>query len=816
MTKDFSQYSSIIERFRGQVNQSEFEANFTHATKSIAKTERFLLKMEIKRLAQPCTRLIDLRGHVDGECKAYEHDKRTHFLDDIAIKVYQDNVSAYGSYTFGVYEAVNNTENNFRVIYQREKSGDLAPAITKQNKPKVFEKLQYPAKFYQFGNYADRKEERMNFAIPILITLTNDITIEATSSDISVHGCRFKFNEPQKIAVDDVIQIEFTGLTQDFQFGQQSIFEYQVKNLEHEDNIQFIGVQRLLDKPKDGFKQFLAGYIQGNKRRYKINLDNTIAALQARSLEQFTLPKSNELPIFMEASAGEYAPRYALTSNNNQSTYQYWQDELKHNTLHCLVSSSRVERLLRAAKLGRSLTVYSFIHQSKGKSYFYTADEKQLSQDKGFMNQFIGFAASKPSFAVTLLTILSLDKAKAYSPLTLANTLPKKDEYLNLPPSEDIEQRLSRTPYVVVALDITDEQIRQEYAQLSFEDIQTSKLKSFGHIRLTSPPVVDELGINYRNQRIEPRFVYKTPVEVEADGVNWIGKSQDFSVSGLKVHLEKSAVLTKGEIVNVSFPNLQKITSSFELKSLPYEVMRINKKKNILNLRVHVEKHQHIGRAFFKVLIEKNKDKLTKDEYADMNPGLSKALRSIYAHTLNVPSLFIQTSGSRYKIESIGSSSNQLPLLNQMKALSDRPNHYNLYPLLNNQQAISLMSNTLKKLQSGDAPITDTLYISIKHESELIDSAVTTKLASELKTTKLRKMFIDKALNNGRFYCILVKLSRTDEPDMEHLNPELSYIGSYAIHRGKQIEQEIWSVAGVIQCFDITQEVILRHQLLLQ
>ncbi|MFD2167810.1 PilZ domain-containing protein [Thalassotalea euphylliae] len=815
MTKDFSQYIKIIERFRGKVNQSDFEANFQSATQNIAKTDRFLLKMELKRLAQPCTRLIDLRGHVDGECKAFEDDNRVHFIDDIAEKVFKENMAAYGGYTFGVYEAVNNTENNFRVIYQKEKSSTIAAANpSASDSPKILEKLQYPAKFYPFGHYHNRSEERMNFAIAIEVELPNGEALEATSSDISVSGCKFRFHQTQKVAVGDVLKIVFKGLTEEFQFGKDNSFEYEVCNISIEENSQFIGAKRLMSVEKDGFKTFLQGYIQGNKRRYKINLDNTIQAIQSRSLEQFTLPKSNELPVFIQRQGTELLPRYALTSNNNQATYEYWQDETKRSALHFLINADRIERLIRAAKLGKPLTVYSFVHQSQGKSFFYTADEKQLAQDREFMSQFIGFAASKNTFAVTELSILEVNSAHALSPFTVANTLPKKDEYLNLPPSEEVDAIVARLPYIVTALDITDDKVHADYAQLSFKDIDKAKLKSLGHKRSATPIVVDSLGINYRNHRQEARFVYKTPVVVEAEGVKWTGVSQDFSVSGLKVNLDKSAVLSKGEIVNISFPNLQKITSSFDLKSLPYEVMRINKKKNVLNLRVFVEKHQHIGRAFFKVLIEKNKEKLTPDEYADMTPGLAKALRSIYSHVLKVPTLFVQTSGSRYKIESVGGSTPDLPLLTQMRSLSDRPNHFNLYPLLNNQQATSLMSSTLKKLQASDAPITDTLYISIKHDSELIDKAVTTKLASELQTSKLKKMFISNALKSGSFYCVLVKLSRADEPDMDHLNPELSYIGSYAIHRGKQIEQDIWSVAGVIQCFDVTQETVLRHQLL--
>jgi len=133
---------------------------------------------------------------------------------------------------------------------------------------------------------------------------------------------------------------------------------------------------------------------------------------------------------------------------------------------------------------------------------------------------------------------------------------------------------------------------------------------------------------------------------------------------------------------------------------------------------------------------------------------------------------------------------------------------------LNNLQATNLMTSSLKKMQVDDSPISETLYIAINLDNEMVDQAVTTKLSRELESTTLQKMFISRALNRGFFFCVQVKLSRTAEPDMDHLNPELSYISSYAIHRGKQIEQDIWSVSGVIQLLDITQETLIRHELL--
>ncbi|MEW6992132.1 PilZ domain-containing protein [Colwelliaceae bacterium 6441] len=815
MTKDFSKYQAIVDEFRGSVLSKEFETEFAEATKKLPKTERFLLKMELKRLANPCTRLIDLRGHVDGECRPFEHDDRTHYLDDIAIKVFEDACADYNGYTFGVYEAVMNTDNNFRVIYQKEKNQLSTPNVVKRP-AKVFEKTQYPAQLFNFGPYFNRSEERMNFAIPIHIYINDEHILEATSSDVSINGCKFRLNKIENIKVRQLITIRFSGLEGDFQFGKEDKFTYEVRNTQIIDGLQFVGVSRVYSssETKDGFRQFLKGFIQGNKRRYKINLDNSINALQSRSFEQFSLPKSNELPVFMEEVKGRVTPRFALTCHNNQNIYQYWQDEKRQSTLSCLITPERYLRIKKASMLGKSVLVYSFIHVSQGKMYFYTADNIQLDDDAKFMKEFLGFAASKESFAITQLNYVELDTELADSPLTLANTLAKKDEYLNMATPADVKESLSKLMAIVVAKSITTKGILAFYQKLSYEDINTSQLKSFGHKRVNADYDVDDVGINYNNQRQEPRFKYKTSVVIDASGVTSKGISHDFSTSGLKVELEKASVLTKGDIVNITFPQLQKITSSFELKSLPYEVMRVNGSKTVINLRVFVEKHQHIGRTFFKALIQKNREKLTPDEYAMLSPGLAKALRNIYSASLKTIGLMIQTSGSRYKIEAITTNDNNAKILSYCKQLSDRNKLYNLYPILNNLKATSLMNATLKKMQADDAPISDILYIGINPENEMVDQAVTTKLDSELESDTLKKMFIKNALKRGEFFCLQVVVSRTDEPDMQYLSPELNYISSYAIHRGKQLEQEIWSVSGIVQVFDITQEALMRFQLM--
>jgi hypothetical protein len=811
MSIDFSKHQTLINSFRGHVNESDFDTKFPESTKNLSVTESFLLKMELKRLASPCLRSIDLRGLVDGNCRAYEYQGNNHFLDDIAIKTFHENIKLYGAYTFGVYEAVKNTKNNFRVIYQNEKERKGASFI--EPVKKGLEKLQYPAKLYQFADYHDRIEERMNLAINLLITLKNKQQISAVSSDISVNGCKFRITGQPLLSVNDIININFTGMEQEFQFTSTDVFTFQIKNSHQDGDTQTLGCQRIEALEQDILKRFLSDYIHGNKYRYKVNFDNTVEALLSRSFEQYILPKLNELPIVLEQGTTNLLPRYALTTNNNQAIFQYWQDEVGNSTLHYLLNKERLMRLKTQGSEQKSLLVFSFIHLHQGKSFFYSIDDQQLAKNDAFFAQFLTFAANKASFAITELTYFGIDKNRVYAPFTLSNTHSMKSQYINLPPSDEVKSSLVSLPNIVVANDITHPSTIEQYQQLSSEKINLTKMKLYGHKRLKKPLIVDELGVTYKNQRQELRFTYHTQAVVECEEVQWHGKSLDFSVSGLKIQLDSHATLSMGDIVYLTFPKLQKITSAFNLKCLPYEVVRINKKKTIINLKVHVKEHQHIGRAFFKLLINKNRNILTSDEYAMITPGLAEALRTSYTKNMRIPSMVVQKSGNRYKVEVLACNDEENTLLRQMKKLSDRARFYNVYPLLTKLQASNFLEQSLKTLLSNEEPVTQLVYLAINPNTDNVDESVNVALDTELNTPELKKFFIKKALWKGQFYCLQLKISRTNEPDMEFLNDELSYISSYAIHRGKQIEQDIWSVVGVIQVMDVTKETLLIDRL---
>src|SRR5690606_40066100 len=103
MTQEFEQYQDLIEQLKPVVNEPDFNQTLSTMASHVSKPKRFLIKVELKRLARPCFQVIDLRGLVDGRCSPYEYGGITHFLDQIAVDVFERQIRAFGHYPIVVF-----------------------------------------------------------------------------------------------------------------------------------------------------------------------------------------------------------------------------------------------------------------------------------------------------------------------------------------------------------------------------------------------------------------------------------------------------------------------------------------------------------------------------------------------------------------------------------------------------------------------------------------------------------------------------------------------------------------------------------------
>ena len=120
----------------------------------------------------------------------------------------------------------------------------------------------------------------MNYSIKITIEYDGQAKIDASTSDISISGCKIKLASRYRLKKGQLINMHLVGLEQDFQLGLKSGVKYEVVAIENtSEEFNHIRLKRTFEENNSAFDRFLESFIHGNKRRYKVNLDNTLDAV---------------------------------------------------------------------------------------------------------------------------------------------------------------------------------------------------------------------------------------------------------------------------------------------------------------------------------------------------------------------------------------------------------------------------------------------------------------------------------------------------------------------------------------------------------
>ncbi|MBC3765048.1 PilZ domain-containing protein [Neptunicella marina] len=802
MAQEFEQYQDILEQLKPVINEPDFNNTLSSIAANVSKPKRFLIKMELRRQARPCEQIIDLRGLVDGRCGSYEYGGLTHFLDPIAIEVFERQIRAFGHYTVGVYEAVNNTENNFRVMHQKELNGEqITPGSSAEAQHA------YPTRIINFRAYRQRQEERMNFVVNIELVNQFDEHTAASTMDVSVNGLKVKVRRGQLFQPHESLHIYFRGLSIDH--NSMNIAEgvpYEIIAVDKVDEDQILTLCRTHTHETPKFDAFLERFIQGNKRRYKVNMENTIEAITSKGYEQYYIPQFNSLPVFIEQQQEKLIPRFALTNDGNREHFHYWCDESGQLRIEHLFHQQRLNELLEQ----REIYVYAFNRINKGKTFFYSASAHQLHQQELLKTQFLGYGSRKASWRVYKLQLLDINPEQSFAPLSLPDELGPQVKKLNTPPPARLMAKLIRLKYIALLTDITEDWNTIAYQKYKFNKSMLPNIKPFAHPRVEAENSISMHRFKYQNLRTEDRFQLRSKVELDFDGEEILGVTEDISVHGVKIELDTPF---KGRIfdeVELSFPQLQKISQKYPLHGLVYEVKNINHEGTILHLNAVQYEEENTAQLFFDQLIKANRDKLKSYMNNEEHPGIGEALRNMYAaNIVNIP-FYLGKDGVKIHTDAVGHIHDQAHAA--LPALSHQAEYgtLNLYPLFAASNPPFLFE-ALKTLKNNSPAIMRELFIAFNPDETDYFQSFKVKFVEQFDQDAKRREFIAQALGGGQFIALKVFLTKTGRPDTELLRTEMNYIGVYAMHKAKQLEEHLWSVAGVGNLIDITGEVLLRY-----
>jgi hypothetical protein len=301
-------------------------------------------------------------------------------------------------------------------------------------------------------------------------------------------------------------------------------------------------------------------------------------------------------------------------------------------------------------------------------------------------------------------------------------------------------------------------------------------------------------------------------VQVSIDGVLLQGHTEDISIQGLRIELDKFFHQIDKVKVTLSFPQLQSVTSKFELSDLPYIVRHVSKDQHVVHLQNFATEESNTARRFFEALIKSNRSKLRAYRDEEEVPGIGEALRNIYAQNVINVAYFLRKDSVEFVPDAMATSSgtNRLTQLLNFQAKSE---HFNLYPLYRNTKIRhDFINHTLANMKPNYRPEMRELLIAFDPSKEVIGDAINSHFTEYLTKPEQRKEFITEALQNGQFIAVKVFLARTGRPDFETMQSELNYVSVYAVHKAKLLEEQLWNVSAMGDIIDITDEVLRRFE----
>jgi hypothetical protein len=806
---DLSPYRQVIQELAPLVNKPNFNNEFERQTEEIASDLHFLVKMEIKRLANKCIRSIDLRSIVKDKCRLFTHQGVAHYLNVNGILGFEKLAKRYGKYTFGVYEGVIQDAHNEKGQYL---------AVTK--KGNVLSELVLPDEKYivpcqALLNFPTRKQERLHYVAAIEVFFADNSSAHASTLDISIHGLRIKFKDPkitQKIRPFETLQLVFRGVNKQHGLSRESI-EYKVLSISGQADKANIHLYR---EGSNGnlFDIFVSDLIKLNKHRYKVNLDNVEMAMASKVYEQSFANITPTLPVFVCRDKDDfYRAQYASMNAHNKPILDYWTDEKGNNLLGFLLNPTRIYQLLQSDNSYPQMTIYCFNHIKDEKVYFYSATPHELAKHPELASTFLSYGSRKVSWRVYQVTCCDINPLDAFSPSSIPDGINKKIDRLNRAISPRLQSRLNSISNMISITDITGETGQECYQNRPFHKDKIKLLKSFGHARNKPPLLLQSFRHKQQELRRQTRYVLRTKIILRSSSQYVTGVTEDISVSGLKIELDEPFTQRMNSKVDLSFVRLQEISQHFELKNLQYRVVHINIDRKVLHLQAIALDEMSVAESFFTQLIANNSDKLVQVHKDEPIPGISAALRNLHSKNSSQFCTYVEKKQQGY-----------LPAMatvNKVRAKwMDFLYHDKSLALINVawlyqdiDDGIALVNQSLKTLKIDPTAIRTEIYVATPRHQDVSVQIAKAKWHYEFNSHRAKQSFIKQALKAGDFFAFSVTINKALKPDLEKIEQELLYLSQHAIHKATYFEERMWDIAGSLFLTDITPEVLYRYTL---
>ncbi|MBD0787514.1 PilZ domain-containing protein [Vibrio sp. Y2-5] len=777
-----SEILSLAERLIPAYKSADFEQLLNKFTGGQPPSVKLLVKMELNRVMAPCTKSIDLRGRVQGECREYELDGRKHWLDDVAFNTYHKSIKKFGGYTEGVWENLINTRNNFRVMKQKGTMNKGKSATVDGSFEVEPVKLGYDLK---------RLENRLKINTQVKIHLpSTEQVVHGLSVDLSASGAKFKVPSAFNYKLGDTIWVQFTELTKSTKLEElNKPIEYRVLGVDESydnDSIKYLRALKLSDSPI--IEKVIEESLKNNSQKARHDNQDKIIRARTRGYEHIYLKHTCNLPVFFSGSE----LKLALLTENNHPIWQYWHDERNQQSLSSLFNQTRMDMLTKPGVSGSNNVLYAFKHEHQDKTFFFSMMMPEATSDQRKLFWHVG--ARKESWKAFRLSVFELSQAE-------------REELANH--SSELANQSQKLTHCGVLQEISDFSSAKDYLLVDKPQLPTSDLNPFRHPRKV---IGSPTGIYFdaRSRRKEPRYTLKTPVNISLnEQLLGEGASVDLSKRGLNVIVNTPLQLKAGDMINIDFLELKLYDKNLPLNHVPYHVIRISPEGQRLHLMIDENAQTMKTIAFFNSIIESNQDKLKPKEEVLPSPQLLEGLHNILLDKIVSAPIFVEKSGPSLKPKVIGVNY-PLPAHLALLAKLGQEGQISLEPIFKGHTN-TLLATPMKRIDGAEAQYNEVYIAALKFGSRI--QSIETRLLSDFANTKERIKFIQKAQFMGEIIILRLCGAPVFDPFTVLLRRDIDELAQISLHQAKNLEKEISTIVGYGEIIDITEEVLIRLEL---
>ncbi len=776
-----SEILSLAERLIPVYHSADFEKLLDQLIEGQPPSAKLLVKIELNRVMSPCTKGIDLRGRVQGDCREYELEGRKHWLDDVAFNTYHKSVKKFGGYTEGVWESLNNTRNNFRVMKQR---GQWTPGND-------IRKGDFAVEPIKLGYDLKRLENRLKLATQVKIHLpSHDHLVHGLSVDLSSSGAKFKVPAAFNYKLGDTIWVQFSEISKSSEVeGINKPIEYRILGVDDSYDNDAIKFLRTLKLSKTNIiEQVIEESLKNNAQKLRHDNQDKIIRARTRAYEHCYLKHTCNLPLFFSGNQ----LKLALLTENNHPIWQYWHDERNQQSLGSLFNQSRMEMLTKPGIRGGNNVLYAFKHEYQEKSFFFSMMMPEATSEQRKLFWHIG--ARKNSWKAFRLSVFELSEQERKELAKHSTELANQSDALT---------------HCGVLQEVSDFSCAKDYLLVEKPQRPASELNAFRHPRkvMGSPAGI---YIDARSRRKEQRYSFKTPVNIKQNDILLSkGATLDLSKRGLSLFVETSVNLKTGDMVNIDYPELKLYDKTLPLDSVPYQVIRISPEGKHLQLMIDENARTIKNIAFFNSIIENNQDKLKPKEEFLPSADLLEGLHNILLDKIVSAPVFVERSGTNLKPRAIGVNYPLPPHLALLAKLGQE-GQISLEPIFKGHTN-TLLASPMKHIDGAEPQFNEVYISAIKFGSRI--QALETHLLSDFANTKERILFIRKAQLMGEIYVLRICGAPIFDPLTTLLRKDLDELSQISMHQAKSLEKEMSALTGYSEIIDITEEVLIRLEL---